>query len=195
MAADGVIRWTTAGAVVGVAAVAAVASYEHAYALVRAHGEAGWTGRLVPLTVDGLIYASSMVMLGSARRRVPVPPLARWLLGLGIAATLAANVVHGLGQGPAGAVVAAWPAVALVGSYELLMVVVRSAQAPEGTAPWAGASGAPSDDPFQAQAAEEFAGEVAAGRVPSVRMIRARLHVGQPRAQRARAYLAALSNA
>jgi hypothetical protein len=34
-----VIRYTTAGAVVGVAAVAAVASYEHAYALVRMHGE------------------------------------------------------------------------------------------------------------------------------------------------------------
>jgi len=90
-AADRVIRWSTAGAVVGVAAVAAVASYEHAYALVEAHGEAGWTGRMVPLTVDGLIYASSMVMLDSARRKVPVPALARWLLGLGIAATLAAN--------------------------------------------------------------------------------------------------------
>lgn len=45
-ATEHVIRWSTAGAVVGVAAVAAVASYEHAYALVRAHGEAGWTGRL-----------------------------------------------------------------------------------------------------------------------------------------------------
>ena len=44
------------GAVIG---VAAVASYEHAYALVRAHGETAWIGRLVPLTVDGLIYASS----------------------------------------------------------------------------------------------------------------------------------------
>jgi hypothetical protein len=54
-ATEHVIRWSTAGAVVGVAAVAAVASYEHAYALVRAHSEAGWTGRLVPLTVDGLI--------------------------------------------------------------------------------------------------------------------------------------------
>ena len=92
-----IIRWSTAGAVVGVAAVAAVASYEHAYALVRAHGETGWIGRLVPLTVDGLIYASSMVLLDSARREVPVPPLARWLLGLGIAATLAANVAHGPG--------------------------------------------------------------------------------------------------
>jgi hypothetical protein len=98
-AADRVIRWTTAGAVVGVAAVAAVASYEHAYALVRAHGEAGWTGRLVPLTVDGLIYASSMVMLDSARGKAPVPALARWLLGLGIAATLAANCRCWYGSG------------------------------------------------------------------------------------------------
>jgi hypothetical protein len=77
MAADRVIRWTTAGAVIGVAAVAAVASYEHAYALVRAHGEAGWTARLVPLTLDGLVYASSMVMLDCVRRKVPVPVLAR----------------------------------------------------------------------------------------------------------------------
>ena len=82
-----IIRWSTAGAVVGVAAVAAVAPCEHAYALVRAHGETGWIGRLVPLTVDGLIYASSMVLLDSARREAPVPALARWLLGLGIAAT------------------------------------------------------------------------------------------------------------
>jgi hypothetical protein len=36
----------------------------------------------VPLTVDGLIYASSMVMLDSARRKVAVPALARFLLGL-----------------------------------------------------------------------------------------------------------------
>jgi Protein of unknown function (DUF2637) len=108
------------------AAIAAVACYEHACDLVRAHGEAGWTARLVPLTVDGLIYASSMVMLDVARRATPVPALARWLLGLGVAATLAANVTHGLGHGPVGAAVAAWPAVALVGSYELLMMVIRS---------------------------------------------------------------------
>jgi hypothetical protein len=78
------------------------------------HGETGWTARLIPLTVVGLIYASSMVMLDCARRKTPVPALARWLLGLGIAATFAANVTHGLGHGLAGAAVAAWPAVALV---------------------------------------------------------------------------------
>jgi hypothetical protein len=75
-------------AVTGVAAVAAVASYEHVCDLVWSHGEAGWTARLVPLTVDGLIYASSMVMLDCARRKMPVPVLARWLLGLGVTATL-----------------------------------------------------------------------------------------------------------
>ena len=63
------------------------------------------------------------------RRETPVPALARWLLGLGIAVTLAANVAHGLGHGPIGAAVAAWPAIALVGSYELLMMVIRSSQA------------------------------------------------------------------
>src|SRR5450756_93852 len=192
---DRAIRWSTAAATAATPITAAAVSYEHAYALVRAHGEVGWTARLVPLTVDGLIYASSMVMLDSARRKVPVPALARWLLGLGIAATLASNVVHGLGHGSAGAVVAAWPAVALVGSYELLMVIIRSAQVPSGAVAVSGAGdGALGDGPVQAQAAEAFAGEVAAGRVPSVRAIRARLHVGQPRAQRVRTYLAARVN-
>jgi hypothetical protein len=113
--------------VLGVAAVAAVASYEHAYDLVRAHGESGWTAHMVPLTVDGLICASSMVMLDSARRKTPVPALARWLLGLGIAAAFAANVAHGLGHGLIGAAVAAWPAVTLVGSYELLILIIQVA--------------------------------------------------------------------
>jgi Protein of unknown function (DUF2637) len=184
MPADRVIRWTTAAAVIGVAVGAAVASYEYGYDLVRARGEAGWTVRLVPLTVDGLIYASSMIMLDCARRKVPVPALARWLLGLGITATLATNVAHGLGHGLTGAAVAAWPAVALVGSYELLMMIIRSAQLPEtGTAPGRAPECMPGTDPLQVRAAQAFAVELAAGRVPSVRAIRARLHVGQPRAE------------
>jgi hypothetical protein len=48
---------------------------------------------------------------------------------------------------------------------------------------------------MQAQAAEMFAGEVTAGHVPSVRAIRARLHVGQSRAQWVRTYLTALVDA
>jgi hypothetical protein len=87
---------STALAVLGISAAAAVASYEDSCDLVRAHGESGWTARLIPLTACGLIYASSMVILESARK-TPVPALARRLLGLGITATLAANVVHNLG--------------------------------------------------------------------------------------------------
>ena len=130
-AADRVIRWSTALAVLDVAAVAA--------------------------------------MLDSARRATPVPVLARWLLGLGIAATLAANVAHGLTHGLAGAAVAAWPAVSLVGSYELLMMVIRSSQVSVDGAPRAERDA----DPLRKRAAELFAGQLAADRVPSVRAIRA----------------------
>jgi Protein of unknown function (DUF2637) len=187
-AADRIIRWSTALAVLGVAADAAVVSYDHASALVRAHGESGWTGRLIPLTVDGLIYASSMVLLDSARRGVRVPALARWLLGMGIVATLAANVAHGLGRGLIGAVVAAWPAVALVGSYELLMVIIRGARVPP-VAPSAH-DDAPITDPLSERAAVLFAGDLAADRVPSIRAISGTLHVAQPRAERLREFLA-----
>jgi hypothetical protein len=44
-AADRIIKWTTAGA------VAPVSTRTPWYG----RGEAGWTGHLVPLTVDGLI--------------------------------------------------------------------------------------------------------------------------------------------
>jgi hypothetical protein len=126
-AADRAIRVSTAAAVLGVAGIAAYLSYWHAYEVVRAHGESGVTARLEPATIDGLVYASSMVVLYAARHRLPVPALARWLLALGIVATLAANVAHGWAAGPVGAVVAAWPAASLVGSYELLLWLVRTA--------------------------------------------------------------------
>ncbi len=126
---DGAIRVSTAVAVLAVAGIAAYVSYWHAYAVVRAYGESGVTARLEPATIDGLVYASSMVNLYAARHRLPVPTLARWLLGLGIAATLAANMAQGWSHGLAGAVVAAWPAVSLVGSYELLVWIIRSAAA------------------------------------------------------------------
>jgi hypothetical protein len=51
--------------------------------------------------------------------------LARWCLGAGIVATIGANLAHGLGHGPIGALVSAWPALALAGSFELLMTLVR----------------------------------------------------------------------
>ena len=126
---DRAIRVSTAVAVLAVAGVAAYVSYWHAYAVVCAHGETGITARLEPATIDGLVYASSMVNLYAARHRLPVPALARWLLALGIIATLAANMAQGWSHGPVGAVIAAWPAVSLVGSYELLVWIIRTAAA------------------------------------------------------------------
>jgi hypothetical protein len=123
---DRLIRITTALAVATVAAVAAVISYRHAYELVSTHGETGLTARLLPFTVDGLILAASMLILDANRRHQPVPPLARWCLGAGILATIGANLAHGLGHGPIGALVSAWPALALAGSFELLMTLIRT---------------------------------------------------------------------
>jgi Protein of unknown function (DUF2637) len=122
---DRLIRVTTALAVATVAAVAAVISYRHAYELVSTHGETGMTARLMPFTVDGLILAASMLILDANRRHQPSPPLARWCLGAGILATVGANLAHGLGHGPIGALVSAWPALALAGSFELLMTLIR----------------------------------------------------------------------
>jgi hypothetical protein len=189
---DRIIRWSTAVVVVLLAGVAAVVSYRHAYEVITAYGESGWTGYLVPATVDGLIYGSSMVLLDSARRGAAVPALARWSLGLGIVATLAANIAHGLAHGAVGAIVAAWPAVALVLSYELLMALIRRAAVPEAL------PGVPADvpgpDPLQDRAVEVFAEQLATGTVPAIRRIRTELKVGQPRAVRIRAALIALAH-
>jgi hypothetical protein len=122
---DRLTRITTALAVLMVAGVAAVISYQHAYELVRSHGETGVTARLLPFTVDGLIWAASMVVLDASRRNHPVPRLALWSLGAGIVATVGANLAHGVDHGPVGALVSAWPALALVGSFELLMLLIR----------------------------------------------------------------------
>jgi hypothetical protein len=52
----------------------------------------------VQCTIDGLIYAASMVLPGSARRRLRPLALARWLPACGIAA-LAANILAGAVSG------------------------------------------------------------------------------------------------
>ena len=42
------------------------------YELVRSHGESGLTAQLLRFTVDGLIWAASMVVLDASRRNQPV---------------------------------------------------------------------------------------------------------------------------
>ena len=67
-----------------------------------------------------------MVVLDASRHGQPVPRLAAWSLGTGIVATVGANLAHGVGHGPVGALVSAWPALALVGSFELSLGVLSA---------------------------------------------------------------------
>jgi hypothetical protein len=125
--ADRAVRWAAVVAVLAVAGVAAYVSYWHAVDVVTRHGEPGNIGHLYPVAIDGIIVAASMVLLDAARHHEDAPPLAWWLLGAGIAVTLAANVTYGVRAGVPGALWAAWPAAAFVGCYELLMLLVRAA--------------------------------------------------------------------
>jgi len=60
-------------------------------------------------------------VLDASRPNQPAPRLAAWSLGAGIVATVGANLAHGVGHGPVGALVSAWPALALIGSFELML--------------------------------------------------------------------------
>ena len=113
------VRRITTWAVLAVAAVAAVASYEHMRALASVAGE-GWRAWLLPISVDGLAVAASMTMLVRRRAGQPAGVLCWVALLLGLGASLAANVAAAEPT-VVGRVVAAWPPVGLLLSYELLM--------------------------------------------------------------------------
>jgi Protein of unknown function (DUF2637) len=99
---DRLTRWTAVLAVLAVAGVAAAISYWHAVLVVTSHGEPGMVGHLYPVVIDGLIVAASMVLLDSAWHSENPPALSLWLLGAGIGASPAANVlaVRTTGQQP-----------------------------------------------------------------------------------------------
>ena len=113
------VRRVTTAAVLAVAIVAAVASYAHMQALA-AHAGEDWRAWLLPISVDGLAVAASMTMLVRRRagRGAGALPWAALLLGLG--ASLAANVAAAEPT-VVGRLVAAWPPVGLLLSYELLL--------------------------------------------------------------------------
>lgn len=159
MSGDRLTRYTAVAAVLAVAAVAAWVSYRHAVDVVSVHGEPGAVGHWYPVLIDGLIVAASMVLLDAARHQESAPVLAWLLLWAGIAATLAVNVLAGVPSGWLGALIASWPALAFVGCYELLMMLVRASARRTETEPPSGeesqASEAPSLVPSSAEAAAE----------------------------------------
>lgn len=115
------VHGITTLAVLAVAVVAAIASYDHQRALAELAGE-GWRAWLLPVSVDGLVVAASMSMLVGRRAGLPAGALAWTSLLAGIGASLAANVAAA-DPTMVGRVVAAWPPLALLLAWELLLQV------------------------------------------------------------------------
>jgi Protein of unknown function (DUF2637) len=113
------IRWVTTVAVIVVAACAARASYDHQRTVVAMAGEADAAWYL-PLSVDGMMLVASLNMLVRRWDNQPAGRLTWCALLLGGAASLAANVAAAEPT-VIGRLVAAWPPICLIVSYELLM--------------------------------------------------------------------------
>jgi Protein of unknown function (DUF2637) len=112
-------------AVLLVAVIAAIVSFVHIEHLAVTHGQTQLAAYLLPVSIDGTVAACSLVMLRAARLGLPTPVLARVMLGLSVAATLAANIAYCARFGVTGALLSGWPAVAFVGSAELSIGMVR----------------------------------------------------------------------
>jgi Protein of unknown function (DUF2637) len=169
--------------VAAVAVIAGIVSFSHIAALGLRTGQSLTDARLLPLAVDGLIVAGSVILLAGSRLG--------WIgVAIGVAGTLYANVMSGLPRGPLAATVAAWPALAFtVASFMLERWLKAQATAVPGPVPAvpAGLNG------HGHQAAELFAADLDAGRVPGIRAIRSGLHVGQDKAAQVQAYLRELT--
>lgn len=96
--------------VLAVGVFAGIISYNDILNLALTHGQAGIPARLLPLTVDLLIVAGSVILLWPAGE-------SGWLgwlgVGPGVGATIFANIESQLPHGWLSATVAAWAAIAL----------------------------------------------------------------------------------
>ena len=110
---------------VAVAAAAGYVSFRHFVGLAVSLGEPTTQAYLYPATAEGMIIVAGLVMLYCSRRAQRVPWLAWICLTFGIAVAVTVNVVHGAARGIGGALLAALAPLAFVGSYELLMRLIR----------------------------------------------------------------------
>jgi hypothetical protein len=117
-------RIVTLGTVAAVAVIAAVVSYSHMQELAAYHGES-WRSYLIPLSVDGLVLAASMTLIGRPRRLV----LAWCALAAGVTASLLANMADARPEVIA-VLIAGWPAAAFAVAFKLLLQQL-SADVPE----------------------------------------------------------------
>jgi hypothetical protein len=100
------------------------------------------------------------------------PRLGRFMLWLGIAATIGANIAYGAGYGLLGALISAWPAVAFIGSVEIAMQQVRRSRVPRAAIIVPAVPRVPGDVEQAVRAA--YAASVAAGQPLSQRAMAGR---------------------
>lgn len=119
------IFWTAVVAVIVVALVAGVVSYDHLHTVAIAAGEEDWIARLVPLSADGLLVSSSLSAFIAKWQNRKVHGMTKLSLTVGLTASVAANIASpfvgdltGTSQDILAAIVGAWPAVALALSFE-----------------------------------------------------------------------------
>ena len=135
--------------------------------------------RLLPLSVDGLILAASLVLLHEARNDRDAPALARFMLWLGISATIGANIAYGAGYGLLGALISAWPAVGFIGTVEIATQLVRRSRGPRAATSVPAAPQVPGDVEQAVRAA--YAASVAAGQPLSQRAMAERFGLSRRR--------------
>jgi hypothetical protein len=186
-------------AILAVAVVAGLISYIHIYELSLALHQPRLVARLMPFGVDGLITVGSVVLLQGG--------LLGWLgIGPGVAISLFANVESGIRYGWLAAVWAGIPAVSFALASFILERWLKGQAAKAGTAQTvaetetvADTESEPEDSPRPErtmtpeqleEAAREFAADIAAGELPSLREIQTRVHMGRPRAKQIEAHLA-----
>jgi hypothetical protein len=122
-------QWTRGlaiASVVLVAVVAAVISYCHMHELTLRSGEE-WRSVLIPFSVDGMLVATTLAIVDRRRANLPAGWVPWTGLGLGLVASLVANIAAARPELVA-QLVAAWPPVALAVSIETLVIVLRGAR-------------------------------------------------------------------
>jgi hypothetical protein len=128
-----------------VAITAAVISFSHVRTVAVRAGETELTSWLLPVSIDGAVVAAVSVLLADSRAGRRTSALTWLLLGLGLTASLAANVASAEPTATARAV-AAWPPLALVLGIEVLAGLARRSNASRRSGhadvrPWAASVG------------------------------------------------------
>ena len=125
-----------------VAVVGGVTSYTHIYALAIRTDQGGTAAHLLPLSLDGLIVAGSVVLLAGSRMG--------WLAVVpGVVVTLYANIAAMWPHGDLSAAVASWPAASFIIATATLERWVRSGLVKDTRA--AGPAPVPVPDPLPVQ--------------------------------------------